>query len=272
MDYRTLYDLTGRVAVVTGGAGILGRQFCRALAAFGAHVVVCELEPAAADAVAEAVTAESGVAAIGVACDVGDAGAVDAMVARVLDRFGRCDVLANNAATKTADLEAFFANAEHYDLETWRSVMRVNLDGMFLVARAVGQAMIEAGNGGSIIQTSSIYGVVGADQRIYEGSEYLGVRISNPVVYSVSKAGVVGLTRHLATAWAPHRIRVNTLVPGGVRSGQNDRFVASYSARVPLGRMGTPEELPGTVVYLASDASSYVTGQCLFVDGGLTAW
>lgn len=272
MDYRKLYDLTDRVAVVTGGAGILGRHFCRALAAFGARVVVCDLEQAAPDRVAEAVEAEYGVPAIGVACDVGDRQSVDAMVARVLERFGRCDVLANNAATKTADLEAFFANAEDYDLETWHSVMRVNLDGMFLVARAVGKAMIDGGRGGSIIQTSSIYGVVGADQRIYDGSEYLGVRISNPVVYSVSKAGVVGLTRHLATAWAPHGIRVNTLVPGGVRSGQNDRFVASYSARVPLGRMGTAEELPGTVVYLASDASSYVTGQCLFVDGGITAW
>jgi NAD(P)-dependent dehydrogenase (short-subunit alcohol dehydrogenase family) len=272
MDYRSLFSLTGRVAVVTGGAGILGQHFCRALAAFGARVVVCDIDRAAAARIAEGVAAEYGVEAVGVGCDVGDPADVDAMVATVLERFDRWDILLNNAATKTADLDAFFAGAEDYGLEAWREVMRVNLDGMFLVARAAGKAMIRTGTRGSIVQTSSIYGVVGADQRIYEGSEYLGVRISNPVVYSVSKAGVVGLTRHLATAWAQHGIRVNTLVPGGVQSGQNDRFVANYSARVPLGRMARAEELPGAVVFLASDASSYVTGQCIMVDGGLTAW
>jgi NAD(P)-dependent dehydrogenase (short-subunit alcohol dehydrogenase family) len=272
VNYRDLFSLSGRTALVTGGAGILGRHFCRALAAFGANVAVCDREQAVCDEAAQALSKEYGVAALGIACDVGDAASVDAMVATVTRHFGGCQILLNNAATKTADLKAFFASAEDYGVDAWREVMRVNLDGMFLVARAVGKSMITAGKGGSIIQTSSIYGVVGADQRIYEGSEYMGVRISNPVVYSVSKAGVLGLTRHLATAWATHGIRVNTLVPGGVGSGQNDKFNASYSARVPMGRMGRAEELPGTVIYLASDASSYVTGQTLIVDGGLTTW
>jgi NAD(P)-dependent dehydrogenase (short-subunit alcohol dehydrogenase family) len=272
VDYSKLFSLTGRTALVTGGAGILGRHFCRALAAFGANVVVCDQEQGACDEVARALVEEYGGAAIGLSCDVSSAASVDEMVAGVIGRFGSCEVLLNNAATKGSDLKAFFANAEEYSLDVWHEVMRVNLDGMFLVARAVGKAMIAAGKGGSIIQTSSIYGVTGADQRIYEGSEYMGVRISNPIVYSVSKAGVVGLSRHLATAWAAHGIRVNTLVPGGVGSGQNNKFADNYSARVPMGRMARAEEMPGTVVYLASDASSYVTGQVLIVDGGLTAW
>jgi len=271
-NYSNLFSLHGRTAIVTGGTGILGKHFCHALASFGAQVAIVDRDVAVCETVAREVTAATGSAALGLACDVGDPQAVEAMVARVVAEYGACEILVNNAASKSDDLEAFFANSENYSLETWREVMRVNLDGVFLVAKTVGKAMIAAGRGGSIIQTSSIYGIMGADQRIYEGSEYLGVRISNPVVYSASKAGVVGLTLHLATAWAQHGIRVNTLVPGGVRSGQNDRFVANYSARVPLGRMGTPEELVGAVVYLASGASSYVTGQCLAVDGGLSAW
>ena len=272
MDYRNLFDLRGRTALVTGGAGILGKHFARALAAYGANVAICDIDQKQADEVAADVVREYGGAAIGIACDVGDSPSVAAMTRTVVERFGGIDVLLNNAATKSRSLSAFFSPTESFELEAWREVMRVNLDGLFVVAREVGKAMIARGKGGSIIQTSSIYGLVGADQRIYEGSEYMGVRISNPIVYSASKSAVTGITRHLATEWAAHAIRVNTLVPGGMRSGQNDRFVANYSNRVPLGRMGDPAELVGAVVYLASDASSYTTGQCLIVDGGLTAW
>jgi NAD(P)-dependent dehydrogenase (short-subunit alcohol dehydrogenase family) len=149
--------------------------------------------------------------------------------------------------------------------------MSVNLDGMFFVARSVGAKMIER-NHGSIVQTASIYGVVGPDHRIYEGSKYLDRQISSPAVYSASKAGVVGLTRYLATLWGPTKVRVNTLTPGGVSSGQNRVFDEKYSVRVPMGRMAEAREMTGALVYLSSDAASYVTGQNLIVDGGLTAW
>ena len=189
-----------------------------------------------------------------------------------LHRFGAIHVLHNNAASKSADLDAFFASTEEYSLSEWRKIMAVNVDGLFLVAQAVGRQMQKQGTGGSIIQTSSIYGLVSSDKRIYEGSFYLGRQISNPAVYSTSKAAVVGLTRYLAANWGDARIRVNALVPAGVESGQNDTFKARYSARVPLGRMAQGDEMVGALVYLASDASSYVTGHCLVVDGGLSAW
>jgi NAD(P)-dependent dehydrogenase (short-subunit alcohol dehydrogenase family) len=143
---------------------------------------------------------------------------------------------------------------------------------MFLMAQAVGKQMVIQGKGGSIIQTASIYGVMGPDHRIYEGSFYLGREINTPAVYSASKAGVIGLTRHLATYWADKGIRVNTLTPGGTESGQNDEFKKRYSARIPLGRMANAYEMVGALLYLASDASSYVTGQNIIIDGGLNAW
>ena len=150
--------------------------------------------------------------------------------------------------------------------------MAVNLDGMFLVAQAVGKQMVTQGKGGSIIQTASIYGIMAPDQRIYQGSFYLERQINTPAVYSASKAGVIGLTKYLSTYWAGHKIRVNSLTPGGVESGQNDEFKRRYSERIPLKRMAEPNEMVGALIYLASDASSYVTGQNIVVDGGLSAW
>lgn len=270
-DYRALFDLRGRVAVVTGAAGILGRVFCQALADHGADVAVVDLDEAGAEELATDLAETFGVRSCGIACDVADPASVAAMAAEVETRLGPCDVLHNNAATKTSDLAAFFAEPEDMSLETWREVMGVNLDGMFLVARELGAGMARRGRG-SIVQTASIYGMAAPDQRIYEGSRYLGQRISTPVSYSTSKAGVVGLTRHLASHWAGAGVRVNALVPGGVRSGQNDTFIERYSQRIPMGRMAEASEMAGALVYLASDASSYVTGETLAVDGGLLTW
>ena len=267
MDLPAAFRLDGKVALITGGTGILGRRFCAGLAAAGAAVAVVDIDGEAARSFA----AELGGDAAGFGCDVADAASVASCVDAVLDRFGRINVLHNNAATKTGDTRAFFAPFEDYALDTWREVMSVNIDGMFLMAQAVGGHMAQNG-GGSVVQTASIYGLVGPDARIYEGSEYLGGPINTPAVYAASKAAVIGLTRWLATYWAKAGIRANCLVPGGVSSGQNSAFSELYSARVPLGRMGRADEMVPALVYLASDASSYVTGQVLAVDGGWTAW
>ena len=206
------------------------------------------------------------------ACDVSNPTEVNNLVRNVVKEFDTIQILINNAATKSDNLEDFFAPFEDYSLREWRRIMSVNLDGMFLAAQAFGKQMIKQKLGGSVIQTSSIYGTVAPDQRIYEGSKYMGYKINTPAVYSASKAGVLGLTKYLASYWADHKIRVNAISPGGVSSGQNEEFKFKYSRRVPLGRMADSMDMVGAVLYLASDASSYVTGQNLIVDGGLTCW
>lgn len=272
MTYHTLFGLRGKVAVVTGGAGILGQHFCAGLAEFGAHVAVVDLQAEKAQELAQALSGRYGVKACGYGCDVSDPVSVQTVVESVVAEFGEINILHNNAAGKSDDLEAFFAPFEEYSLDQWRKIMAVNLDGMFLVAQAIGKQMVAQGKGGSIIQTASIYGVMAPDHRIYEGSFYLGRQINTPAVYTASKAAVIGLTKYLATYWADRGIRVNTLTPGGTESGQNDEFKKRYSARIPLGRMADAPEMVGALLYLASDASSYVTGQNIIVDGGLNCW
>lgn len=272
MDVINQFRLDGKVAVVTGAAGILGQEFCKGLAQAGAGLALIDQDLGVLSSLADRLRDETGATVHGFAGDISDPASVDACVTEIVGTFGGIDILHNNAATKTDDVRAFFRPFEEYDLKTWREVMAVNIDGMFLMAQRVGRQMIEQGRGGSIIQTASIYGLVGPDHRIYEGSDYLGGPINTPAVYSASKAAVVGLTRHLATYWAGQQIRVNCLVPGGVSSGQNSVFSDHYSSRVPLGRMANATEIVPALLYLASEASSYVTGQVLAVDGGWTVW
>ncbi|QDQ01381.1 SDR family oxidoreductase [Lysinibacillus fusiformis] len=272
MTYFDKFSLKGKTAVVTGGAGILGSNFCSGLADAGAQVAVVDINIEEATKVAEQISAEYNTIAKAFYCNLTSEESVKKMVQTVVQEFGEINILHNNAAGKSSDLTAFFAPFEDYDLNQWKEIMSTNLDSMFLVAKYVGKVMKEQGKGGSIIQTSSIYGVMGPDNRIYEGSYYLDSQINTPAIYAASKAGVVGLTKYLATYWAKDGIRVNTITPGGVESGQNDTFKQNYSNRIPLGRMAQPEEMTGALVYLASDASSYVTGQNIIIDGGLSAW
>ncbi|MBK30341.1 MAG: short-chain dehydrogenase [Euryarchaeota archaeon] len=267
-----LFKLDGKAALVTGGAGVIGSRICLGLAAHGANVAVVDLDLPAAKCLAEEINYEYGGKAKAVYCDVSDPASVNAMVDNVYGKFGKIDFLHNNAAAKSRDLRAFFSPFEQFTLECWREIMSVNLDGMFLVAQAVGKKMLDQAGGGSILQTASIYGIVGPDFGIYEGSEYLGHEISTPPAYSASKAGVIGLTKYLATYWSGKGIRVNALVPGGVESGQNENFQKRYGARTPLGRMADRDEIVGAVIFAASDASKYMSGQNLIVDGGWTAW
>lgn len=271
-DLSNLFDLAGKVAIVTGGTGIQGKRITRGLAAHGAHVAVVDLDADTSKTQAGEIAEEYSVQTLGIACNVAEKSDVEKMVAAVVAAFGKIDILHNNAASKSDDPRDFFVPFEDFDFDVWRQVMSVNIDGVFLVAQAVGKQMIKQGYGGSIIQTSSTYGLVGPDFGIYEGSEYMGCCITTPAAYAASIGAVVQLTRYLATYWGDQGIRVNTLVPGGIKSGQNETFQKNYGARVPLGRMADVDEMVGAVVYLASDASSYMTGQMVVVDGGWTAW
>ncbi len=271
-SYRSLFDLTGKTALVTGGAGFLGEGFCRGYAEFGAAVAVVDIEGERAQRLAATLARDHGVATLGLACDIADPAAVERMVAEVVEHFGGIDVLHNNAANQSRGLKDQFAPFEDYDAEDWRRVMQVDVEGMFLVARFAGAAMARRGRGGSIIQTSSIYGALAPDHRIYAAAAAGGGQRCSPAVYSAGKAAIIGFTRWLATYWAKDGIRANALVPGGVENGQDAAFRERYGARVPLGRMARRQEVVAAALFLASDASSYVTGQCLFVDGGLSAW
>lgn len=267
-----LFDLTGKVAIVTGGPGIIGTRVCHGLASFGAAVAVVDIDGDAATKLATTLADKHGGKAIGIACDISQPDSVNAMIAEVVSELGGVHVVLNNAAHKPKDYAAYLAPFEEYQPGIWKDVMATNIDGTFLVAQAAGNQMLKQGGGGSIIQTASTYGLGGPDARIYEGSEYLGIPINSSAAYATSKAAVVGLTKYLAAHWGPQGIRVNTLVPGGVESGQNEDFKQKYGARTPLGRMAQADELVGAVVYLASDASTYMTGQMMVVDGGWTAW
>ena len=270
--YAPLFDLTGRRAIITGACGTLGPAFAAALAEMGASVVVSDIDAFNTEALAAELAQVHGRRMLGLSCDVSNAAAVDEMIERAVQTFGGIDILVNNAQATNPNSSRFFNLLEHYSLEEWRRRMSVDLDGMFLVAQGVGRCMVKQDTGGTIVQIASIYGALGPDQRIYEGAVFRGVPINLPPVYAAAKGGVIGLTRWLAMWGADKGIRVNALAPGGVESGQNDDFVKNYNQRVPLGRMARREEVASSLLWLVSDAASYVTGQVIFVDGGLSAW
>jgi 2-deoxy-D-gluconate 3-dehydrogenase len=268
-----LFDLTGRRAIVTGGAGLLGRRFAAALVDLGAEVRLLDRD---ADAAAKAAGELTGPGqAVAVACDITDEADVGRAVSAVAAG-GAIDVLVNSAAVDpkadaaTSTLaDAGFAD---YPLAAWRRSMDVNLTGTFLVTRAVCRVMEAQGAAGrgAIVNISSTYGLAGPDQRLYQRSD--GTRSFKPLDYSVTKAGMLGFTRALAAHYAGTEIRVNALTPGGAFNEHDDEFVAAYSSRTILGRMAQPDEYRGAIAFLCSDASSYMTGANLIVDGGWTAW
>jgi NAD(P)-dependent dehydrogenase (short-subunit alcohol dehydrogenase family) len=269
------FNLEGQVAVVTGGAGLLGAEFCRTLAEAGAAVVVADLNQDAVNKVAKGLT-EAGYAAAGFGLDVTRVESTRELVAVTLKEFGRLDILVNSAALDPkfdpdAAAKGIAPGAfEDYPLEQWNTALNVNLTGLFLVTQACVKPMLEQGKKGNIINICSTYGLNGPDQRIYVKD---GVRVAyKPVYYTTTKAGVMGFTKYLAAYYAGTEIRVNALTPGGVYNNHEEYFVHNYSAKTILGRMAHKDEMNGALLFLASDASSYMTGNNVVVDGGWTAW
>ena len=253
-----LFDLTGKTAIVTGGGKGIGRQMAQGLAEAGANVVLCARQADRCEQAAAELAEQFGVKALGLGCDVRDTEQVQAVVARTVTDFGTVDVLVNNAGV------VWGATPEDMPLEGWQKVVDVNLTGVFLFSQAAGRVMID-GNGGSIVNIASVAGLQGGQPEIM-----------NAIPYNTTKGGVIAFTRDLATKWARHGIRVNAIAPGWIPSDMANFVLDQHGdelvRHVPLGRFGGPEDLKGVVVFLASDASAYVTAHTLVVDGGQSAW
>jgi NAD(P)-dependent dehydrogenase (short-subunit alcohol dehydrogenase family) len=262
---RDLMRMEGRVAVVTGGAGYLGLAFGEALVEQGARVVVVDLDAAACAERADALS-KTGVACLGVAIDLADPSSANEIVQRAKERFGRLDIVVHNAAlTGASSVSGYAVPFDEQSLEAWNLAIQVNLTPAFRLVQEA-RPLLEQHGVGSVINVSSIYGVVGPNMNLYGGTA-----MGNPAAYAATKGALISLTRYLATVLAP-RIRVNALVPGGIERAQPVAFSERYVGLTPLARMGREEDFKGALAYLASDASSWVTGQVLAVDGGWTAW
>ncbi len=276
MTYREQFDLTGRVAVITGGAGLLGPEHAVALAQAGATVAITDIDGTAAEKTALRLGQDLGSARfVGLAMDVTDPDSIRRTRDTLLQRFGKINILVNNAAIDpkvNADSLVETSRLEHFPLEQWEFQIRVGLTGAMLCSQVFGGWMA-ANTGGVILNIASDLSVFAPDQRIYRKDGLPEERQPvKPVTYSVIKTGLVGLTRYLATYWADRNVRVNALSPGGVYVNQPETFVKKLTNLIPLGRMARRNEYRGTVQFLCSDASSYMTGQNIVVDGGRSVW
>jgi len=259
-------DLKGKTIVLTGAAGILGRAFAQGFANYGSTLIIIDKSKEINNLMNDLRVVNANIFSFEKDITLKDTWneIIDFMNSKQLIP----NVLINNAAFKS---ENFFESFENFPLEDWNIVMQVNLTSYMLACQSIGAKLAQQGSG-SIINIASIYGISAPDPRVYEGSSYLGKPINTPAVYSASKAGVIGLSRYLATYWGARNVRSNCVTPGGVFSGQNDIFRKKYEEKVPLRRMANEQDIFAAVSFLSSDISSYVTGQNIIVDGGWTAW
>jgi NAD(P)-dependent dehydrogenase (short-subunit alcohol dehydrogenase family) len=272
---RELFELNGRVAIVTGGAGLLGYHHGAILAAAGAHVVLIDLPIADPAGRASQLAAAHGIECLGCGGDITNEAGLEVIRDQVLQRFGRIDILINNAANNPKVEETAgktWSRLENFPLETWDADIRVGLTGAFLCSRIFGVEMAKR-RSGVIVNVASDLGIIAPDQRLYRvdglPEDQQPVK---PVTYSVVKTGLLGLTRYLATYWSSANVRVNAISPGGVFNGQPEVFLNRLEQLIPMGRMANQNEYQGAILFLCSDASSYMTGTNLVVDGGRTCW
>jgi NAD(P)-dependent dehydrogenase (short-subunit alcohol dehydrogenase family) len=264
-----LFSLKNKTAIVTGALGLIGKKHCEALAEAGANVVVADLDENGAKAFAGSLGPQHS----GFAVDVTNTSSLKDTRDKILSRYCTIDILVNNAAINdmfenpgmAKELSAF----ENYPLDAFKKSLDVNVTGVFLASQVFGTVMADQGSG-SIINIASTYGMVGPDQSIYRDEEGMQTFYKSPV-YPVTKGAVINFTRFLAAYWGNKGVRVNTLSPGGVENNQNEFFIQNYSAKTLLGRMAQASDYQGALVFLASNASAYMTGANLVVDGGWTA-
>jgi NAD(P)-dependent dehydrogenase (short-subunit alcohol dehydrogenase family) len=272
---QNLFNLTGRVAVITGGTGLLGQQHAEAIALAGGVPVLADVHVLGFDPHDPEWKERFGEQACTIQADITDPKSVRNLLQQVLDKFGRVDILVNNAANNPkmenkADTE--FSRLEFFPLEQWDADLNVGLKGAFLCSQIIGSEMARRKQG-VIVNVASDLAVIAPDQRLYRKPGLQeNMQPVKPVTYSVVKTGLIGLTRYLATYWADSGIRVNAISPGGVYNNQPDDFVERLSRLIPLGRMADTDEYQAAILFLCSDASSYMTGTNLVIDGGRSCW
>jgi NAD(P)-dependent dehydrogenase (short-subunit alcohol dehydrogenase family) len=275
MNLKSELSLTGKVVVITGSAGFLGVRHAEAIAEMGGVPVLTDIDGEGAEAAAAQVGARYGGETMSLRMDVTDLTAVEKAKDQILDRYGQIDGLVNNATNnpKVGEGQHRWTRLENFPLEVWSDDIAVGLTGALLCARIFGTEMARRGEG-AIVNIASDLALIGPDQRLYRNvDEPEEVQPVKPVSYSVVKSGLLGLTRYLATYWAQQGVRANALCPGGVYvGGESADFVERLSKLIPMGRMANKDEYKGCVVFLLSDASRYMTGSIVTVDGGRTAW
>lgn len=268
------FSLKDRVVVITGAAGLLGRQHAEAIAKSGGVPVLLDLQAEAVEKLADELNACHGISATGWAVDITREEEIEANCTAVLSQYGHIDGLVNNAANNPKvedDGTQNFSRLENFPLNVWECDLAVSLTGSFLCAKYYGAAISR--QGGSIVNISSDLGLIAPDQRLYRKPDLPDAQQPvKPVTYSVVKTGLIGLTRYLSTYWANCDVRCNALCPGGVENNQDPAFLKEVTARIPMGRMAKPNEYQGSLVFLLSDASSYITGAVIAADGGRSAW
>ena len=265
MDIKNIFDVSGKTIIITGAAGLLGTEYAKGLSKEGANIVLADLDLKRCKEISLELEKKYSVKTLALNLDLTKKSSIKNMVKKVMKKYGKIDVLINNAAYQGDD-KLRTIPFEELPLESWNKAIDVNLTGIFLCCQEIGKIMVKQKKG-VIINISSTYGIVAPDQRIYGKS-----RQNSAIFYAATKSAVLNLTRYLAAYWQGKGIRVNTLSPGGVERNQEANFKRKYSEKTMLGRMAKKDEYVGPIIFLASDASSYMTGSNLIVDGGWTAW
>jgi NAD(P)-dependent dehydrogenase (short-subunit alcohol dehydrogenase family) len=271
-----LFRLDNKVIVITGATGLLGRKHAEVVACYGGTPILLDLSQQAVDDFANELNEKYKVNSVGFAIDITDEKAIENNVKQLIEKFGKIDGLVNNAANnpKVEDSnEVNFSRLENFPLSIWHDDVAVGLTGAFLCAKHYGYQIAQNPKGGSIVNISSDLGLIAPDQRLYKKEDVDEDKQNvKPVTYSVVKTGLIGLTRYLATYWADKNVRCNAMCPGGVENGQPEEFLKEVNARIPMERMANADEYQGALLWMLSDASSYLNGAIVPIDGGRTAW
>ena len=271
-----LFRLDNKVIIITGATGLLGRKHAEVVACYGGTPILLDLSQQAVDSFANELNDKYKIDSVGFSIDITDEKAIENNVKKLIERFGKIDGLVNNAANnpKVEDSSKVnFSRLENFPLDIWNDDIAVGLTGAFLCAKYYGYQIAKNPNGGSIVNISSDLGLIAPDHRLYakDGIDNDKQNVK-PITYSVVKTGLIGLTRYIATYWAEKNVRCNAVCPGGVENGQSLDFLTGVSQRIPMGRLANKDEYQGTLIWMLSDASSYVNGAIIPIDGGRTCW